>query len=130
MNLEGTAGLVSPPTALTGRAWLHYGYMMHGGCPWRTEDQVCKLPQSEKASLRSQKGETREGEVSLLSCGRRSVSLKMVQVYCLETLGSESSSPADFAMIYCQLLNRMDHCNYMSLLIFTVTTSMCQPHKV
>lgn len=45
-------------------------------------------------------------------------------------MGSESPSPADFAMIYCQLLNRMDHCNYMSLLIFTVTTRMCQPHKV
>lgn len=44
--------------------------------------------------------------------------------------GSESPSPADSAMIDCQLLNRMDHCNYMSLLIFTVTTRMCQPHKV
>lgn len=33
-------------------------------------------------------------------------------------------------MIYCQLLNRMDHCNYVSLLIFTVTTRMCQPRKV
>lgn len=72
----------------------------------------------------------REDTVSPPSRGRHSASLKMVQVYCLETLGSESPSPADFAMMYCQLLNRMDHCNYMSLLIFTVTTRMCQPHKV
>lgn len=56
-------------------------------------------------------------------------SLKL-QVHCLETLGSESPSPADFAIMYCQLLNRMDHCNYMSLLIFTVTTRMCQRRKV
>lgn len=54
----------------------------------------------------------------------------MLQVHCLETPGSESSGPADLAMIDCQLLNRMDHCNYMSLLIFTVTTRMRQPRKV
>lgn len=57
-------------------------------------------------------------------------SLDTLQVHCLETPGSESPSPADFAMIDCQLLNRMDHCNYMSLLIFTVTTRMCQPCQV
>lgn len=50
-------------------------------------------------------------------------------MHCLETLSSESPSHADFAMIYCQLLNRMDHCNYMSLLIFPVTTRRCQLRK-
>lgn len=57
-------------------------------------------------------------------------SLDRLQAHWLETLGAESPSPADFAMIDCQLLNRMDHCNYMSLLILTVTTRMCQPRKV
>lgn len=56
--------------------------------------------------------------------------MNTLQVRCSETQGSESPSPADFAMIYCQLLNRMDHCNYVSLLIFTVTTRMCQLRKV
>lgn len=65
----------------------------------------------------------------LVSLGGALQALERTAGALFRNTGSESPSPADFAMIDCQLLNRMDHCNYMSLLIFTVTTRRCQPRK-